>query len=147
LRLETGTTKSGEGREVPLVQDLKDTLEWWQLETQAKYPFCQWIIHWRGQQIKKIRVAWKKAFKRAELGGHIFHDLRRTGVRNLVRAGVPERVAMTISGHKTRSVFDRYNIVSHKDIIAAGEKLDRYLSEVKKAKTGIDSGIADNPTP
>jgi integrase len=68
--------------------------------------------------------AFKTACKKAGCPGRLPHDMRRSSVRNLVRAGVPQSVAMKLTGHKTHSVFRRYDIVSPDDLRVAVERLD-----------------------
>jgi integrase len=129
LRLEPGTTKNNQGRLIPLVKEVTEALWQWKQWTLRHYLSCPWVCHFRGERLERVpKGTWKTACERVGLKGKIFHDLRRTAVRNMVRAGISERVAMTISGHKTRSVFDRYDIVSEMDLLDAGEKLGQHLS-------------------
>jgi integrase len=99
-----------------------------------------WVFHRNGRAIKVFRTAWKNACKKAGLAGRIPHDFHRTAVRNLVRAGTPERVAMQMTGHKTRSVFERYNIVSEGDLLEAARKLNEAADKVSDKVTAKSSG-------
>lgn len=123
VRLEPGTTKNKEGRTVFMEPELLEMMK----GLYRKRVFsCSFVFHLDGQRVQDFRKAWKAASKKARVPGVLFHDLRRTAVRNMVRAGVPERVAMAISGHKTRAVFDRYNIVSLEDLKVAAQKRQDY---------------------
>ena len=126
LRLEPGTTKNNQGRLVPLVMEATEALWKWKQRTLHRYPSCPWVCHYRGKRLLNIPTkSWRKACQRVGLKGKLFHDLRRTAIRNMVRAGISERVAMAISGHKTRSVFDRYDIVSGADLIEARQRIEK----------------------
>jgi len=92
--------------------------------------FCQ-VTGRRASQrvsVSAYSKAWHRAHVVAGCPTHIPHDFRRTAVRNLVRAGVPERVAMVLSGHRTRAVFERYNIVSPGDLREAARRLDQFVA-------------------
>jgi integrase len=123
IRLRPDTSKTQEGRVLVLDEELWNLLERrWQ--EQASVP---WVFHRKGAQIGDFKKAWRTACRKGGVPGKLFHDLRRTAVRNMVRAGVPERVAMAVSGHKTRSIFDRYNIVNEQDLREAMVRTRRYL--------------------
>ncbi len=92
------------------------------------------MFHNDGQPSGDFRKAWNTACNKAGLSGIIVHDLRRTAVRNMVRAGIPERIAMELSGHKTRRVFDRYNIVNNVDRAEPTDSPHSLSSEIGRAK-------------
>ena len=126
--LDPGTTKNDDGRQFPLTQELRELLKRQKDHTlrfqRERGKVIPSVFHRQGRPIGDFRKAWRTACKKAGLPGRIPHDFRRTAVRNLVRAGIPERVAMQMTGHKTRSVFERYNIVSEGDLDAAAKRLD-----------------------
>jgi integrase len=128
VRLDPGTTKNDEGREFPFTAELRELLEAQRAKADTLKreggTICPWVFHRKGQPIRTFRRSWITACKKAGVPGRIPHDFRRSAVRNLVRAGISERVAMAMTGHKTRSVFERYNIVSCGDLMEAAKKLD-----------------------
>src|SRR6266550_3215783 len=82
-----------------------------------------------GVPVREWRTALRDACRKAKVPHRMLHDCRRTAARNLVRAGVPERIAMLLTGHKTRAVFDRYNIVNEQELLTAAERLAAYLAK------------------
>ena len=127
---------------------------------------CPYVFPRNGKKIGDIRGPWNRASRASGLGqgykdkryqsrcmkegieplslGPTYHDFRRTGVRNMVRAGIKEEVAMKISGHKTRGVFDRYNIVDDRDLEDAARKMEKQKNERRDYKS--DYNLENSPS-
>jgi integrase len=148
VRLDPGETKNDDGRTLYLNEELLKVMHSLQSKRRLGFPY---VFHRDGHRIKDFRDVWRSACKRIGLQvkdektkemipSKLFHDLRRTAVRNMVRAGVHERVAMAISGHKTRSIFDRYNIINQDDLKDAIQKQEKYL----QLQNGYNLGTPQN---
>jgi integrase len=125
-------TKNDEGRTVAMTHKSYELLS---ILIAGKAPKDK--VFTKGRQnrpIKSFRKAWARATKAAAVPGLLFHDLRRSGIRNMVRAGVTEHIAMGITGHKTRAVFDRYNISSYEDMRQAVVLMEAAALERSHAK-------------
>ena len=128
VRLDPNTTKNSEGRTFVIgpLRTLREVLEQQLVEHKAlkkRGVICPWVFHRNGKRIKIIKHCWDTACRLAGCPGRIPHDLRRTAIRAMVRAGISEHTAMMMSGHKTASVFRRYAIVSTQDLAEAAAKL------------------------
>jgi len=121
IRLEAGTTKNREARVVKMTREVSTLLTACVI---GKKPEDFVFTRENGKPVEGFRKVWKAVCTRAGVPGLLFHDLRRSGVRNLRRLGVQESVAMRISGHKTRAIFERYNIVDGADLADAARRLD-----------------------
>jgi integrase len=126
IRLRGANAKNGRPRLLVLDGDLLAIIVRRAAERRLD---CPLVFHRDGRPIGDFRKAWRRACASAGVESRRFHDMRRSAVRNLVRAGVPERVAMAMTGHKTRAVFDRYNITSEADLRAAAERVSAYVAE------------------
>jgi hypothetical protein len=111
---------------------------------------CPLIFHRGGRRVGEFRKSWKRACREAEVEGRLVYDLQRIAVRNRVSAGVNPAVAMKISGPRTRSIFDRYNIISDVDLAEATTKTTVYVKSlptatpVKPRRKAANAGVPEN---
>jgi integrase len=102
---------------------------------QKRGTICRFVFQRSGKRIKDLRAAWEAACKAAGHPGMLLHDLRRSAVRNMERAGLSRSVAMQLTGHKTEAVYRRYAITSEADLREGVERLNVGLHG-RKEKTG-----------
>jgi len=122
VTLHAQETKTGHARVVPILSgEMRDWLQWALKQSYG----CSQVFNRAGEPIKKFAAAWKDACKTAGVPDLKFHDLRRTAVRNMRRAGVSQVVRMRITGHRTDSMERRYNIVDVDDIKTAKTLMER----------------------
>lgn len=159
IRLASEDTKTEEERVAVMGGDLYDVLGEWYKQTRKVHPDCRWVCHLNGRKLASIKSSWRTACVAAGLGrfdnpkgrfvgnrryrGALIHDFRRTAVSNMEDAGVPRKVAMAISGHKTDSVYRRYHIVKKSDLIEAG----RRLLEHHQREHGHGEQLVNSPRP
>jgi integrase len=141
IRLEAGDTKTGKARILPIYGEM---VQWLEVAEDTRSPGCPWLFEVRGKQMVFNWRTWNRYRTAAGIDGLRFHDLRRTALTNMVRAGIPEKEAMAVSGHLTRRTFERYHIVSERSVLEVARKMENYLAEeVSGTISGTEPGTVD----
>jgi integrase len=129
IRLDPGTTKNDDGRVIPLYGHM---VEWLKIEKEIRdqnNPECVYVFRRGAKPIKNFRKSWAKACAAAGVPDLTPHDLRRTAARQMARAGIQEKVIMQVCGWKTRSMFDRYNIVAQCDLTLFRTRMNAHIGQ------------------
>lgn len=128
LRLRPIYSKTDEGRSVGISGAIREILEHQWAARVVDDRIVPYVFHRNGQPLRNIDKAWQKARAASRLDGKLIHDFRRTAARNMIFAGAPEKVAMQVTGHKTRAVFDRYVIVPPEQTQQALEQMAAFVN-------------------
>lgn len=115
IRLDPEQNKARAVRVLALQGELTALIERRWSARKVGQTLTQHVFHRAGRPLGDFRKAWAKACDQAGLGHRLFHSLRRSAARNMSLQGIPEKVIMSIMGHKTRVMFDRYNIITESD--------------------------------
>jgi integrase len=126
IRLRPEHSKNRHGRLLPVEGELATIIE---RRCQARLLDCPFIFHRDGKRIGDFRKVWDRACRALGFDGRIVHDLRRSGVRHLIRAGVPPHTVMAMSGHRTASMLKRYDIISLDDLRHAARSGSEYAGQ------------------
>lgn len=143
VRLPQGYTKNNRPRIFPFDDELEGLFNrLWNEKEQTK-PALPYVFlnKQMTDRVVDFRGSWDTACEDAVVGKRLIHDMRRSAVRNMVEAGVNEKVAMELSGHLTRSVFENYHIVSTDDLRNAVQKVSAATAKAKKPQEKEKEGI------
>jgi integrase len=126
VRLPAQFSKNKKARTLPLEGALRDIIK---RRIKLRDPACPFVFHRRGNPIKSFRRAFQAAAKAIGFSNLVPHDMRRSAVRNFRKAGLSESDGMKLSGHRTRSVYDRYDIIDDEDSREAMRRAQQYAKQ------------------
>lgn len=131
IRLHKKQTKGKKARTIPIYGEMRSWLEMQKARRDQMWPACPWVFNHYNRGLDGHITGFVEACVAAGVPNLRFHDLRRSAIRNMERAGIPRKIAMEISGHKTEAVYRRYDIVSPQDIRLAAAKMENYFEGLK----------------